>query len=205
MSDPAVITAQPSPSDPRVCLFTADRPILAGGSYRCADREVAQGSPLLKALFGLPGITQVWVEENRLSLEKSDPDPWSEIGREVGRILRDYFTTGGAVVPAAPLPKDAEERLRRIAVEVLDREINPSLAAHGGRAELVNVRGRDLDIRLVGGCQGCGAAQLTLTFGIEKRLRERLPELGRVVDVTDHAGGVRPFFAKGTTGASPLQ
>jgi len=46
-----------------------------------------------------------------------------------------------------------------------------------------------------GGCQGCASAQATLTLGIEKSIRQNVPEVTRVVDVTDHAGGENPYFS----------
>lgn len=79
--------------------------------------------------------------------------------------------------------------------EVLDKRINPSIAAHGGFAELVNVEGDTAIIRLGGGCQGCGMANATITAGIEKTLRELISEISHVVDVTDHASGENPYFS----------
>ena len=79
-------------------------------------------------------------------------------------------------------------------IQVLDSQINPSIAAHGGHAELVAVEGDTAYLRLSGGCQGCGMASVTLSQGIEVRLKESVPEILRVVDVTDHASGTNPYF-----------
>lgn len=79
--------------------------------------------------------------------------------------------------------------------EVLDKRINPSIAAHGGFAELVAVEGDTAVIRLGGGCQGCGMANATITAGIEKTLRELISDISHVVDVTDHASGENPYFS----------
>jgi Fe/S biogenesis protein NfuA len=87
---------------------------------------------------------------------------------------------------------------------VLAEEINPSLAGHGGRAELDGLEGRVARIRFVGGCQGCGAAQLTLAHGVRRTLLDRLPTLSDVRDVTDHAAGQRPYYPSGASGASPF-
>ncbi|WP_419842025.1 NifU family protein [Candidatus Poriferisodalis sp.] len=79
--------------------------------------------------------------------------------------------------------------------EVLTKRINPSIAAHGGFAELVSVEGDTVVVKLGGGCQGCGMANATVTAGIERTLRELIPEVERVVDLTDHASGENPYFA----------
>ncbi len=78
--------------------------------------------------------------------------------------------------------------------EVLTKRINPSIAAHGGFAELVSVEGDTVVVKLGGGCQGCGMANATVTAGIERTLRELIPEVERVVDLTDHASGENPYF-----------
>ena len=77
---------------------------------------------------------------------------------------------------------------------VLESQINPAIASHGGQASLVGVEGQDIYLRLGGGCQGCGMAQVTLTQGIEKALRDAVPEIGNIIDATDHASGSNPYF-----------
>lgn len=78
--------------------------------------------------------------------------------------------------------------------QVLTEQVNPSIASHGGAAELVSVDADTAYLRLMGGCQGCGMAQVTLKAGIERILLESIPELSSVVDVTDHASGENPYY-----------
>ncbi len=79
---------------------------------------------------------------------------------------------------------------------VLEQAVNPSIAAHGGRADLVAMDETQgiAYLRLSGGCQGCAMSRMTLTQGIEAALREEVPEITRVVDVTDHTGGANPYY-----------
>jgi Fe/S biogenesis protein NfuA len=88
------------------------------------------------------------------------------------------------------LDGSVEEKL----VTLLDGEINPSLATHGGFARLERIEGDVAYITMGGGCQGCGLAKLTLTEGIKATIEDRIPEIREVVDVTDHAAGENPFF-----------
>ena len=77
---------------------------------------------------------------------------------------------------------------------LLNEEINPSLAMHGGYAQLDRVEGDTAYVIMGGGCQGCGLAALTLTEGIKAQIENRIPEIREVVDVTDHASGLNPFY-----------
>jgi Fe/S biogenesis protein NfuA len=97
--------------------------------------------------------------------------------------------TGPGPSTAAPTGPVAER-----VISVLDHQINPAIAAHGGHAELVAVEDDTAYLRLSGGCQGCGMASVTLSQGIEVALRDNVPEISRVVDVTDHAAGANPYY-----------
>lgn len=79
--------------------------------------------------------------------------------------------------------------------QVLDTQINPAVASHGGVITLVDVDGDDVYIELGGGCQGCGMARVTLRQGVERMLREAVPDVGQIVDVTDHAAGANPYYS----------
>ena len=77
---------------------------------------------------------------------------------------------------------------------VLEHAINPVIAGHGGWVELVDVEDRDVHLSLGGGCTGCAMAQVTLRQSIEVELRNWVPDLGAVLDVTDHAAGDHPYY-----------
>lgn len=97
--------------------------------------------------------------------------------------------------PAMAAPQGTlEGPLAEQVSQVLIEAVNPAIAAHGGRAELVSVDGTIAYLKLGGGCQGCGMAQVTLKQGIERILKESIPELTDVVDVTDHASGTDPYY-----------
>lgn len=78
--------------------------------------------------------------------------------------------------------------------EVIDEVINPGIAAHGGWVELVDASDETIYIRFGGGCQGCAASQATLRMGIERMIREQVPAIQEIVDVTDHEAGLTPYY-----------
>ncbi len=122
----------------------------------------------------------------------------------------DYQTnaTGGQLTIKAPAikgkPPGASSNLAERVRYVLESEINPQIASHGGRVSLVEIdHAGVVTLQFGGGCHGCGMVDVTLKQGIERTLRERLPEVTQVRDITDHAKGSNPYFA-GKTGKSAL-
>jgi Fe/S biogenesis protein NfuA len=82
------------------------------------------------------------------------------------------------------------ERVR----DVLDSQVNPAIASHGGLISLVNVDDTEIYVEMSGGCQGCALSAATLRQGVERMLREAVPELTQVHDVTDHSSGENPYL-----------
>jgi Fe/S biogenesis protein NfuA len=118
----------------------------------------------------------------------------------------DDLMAGGLLVvnpnkpdPASPAiggraPVDLSGPVPQRVMQVIEQQINPAIAAHGGSAELVAVEEDTAYVRLGGGCVGCGMATVTLGQGIEVAILEAVPEVRQVVDVTDHASGTNPYY-----------
>ena len=117
--------------------------------------------------------------------------------------------TGGQLTIKAPgikgsePPADAgiEPRVKWL----LETEINPSLASHGGQVSLVEITEKfEVVLQFGGGCQGCGMADVTMKQGIQQTLSRSIPEITGVLDVTDHQSGSNPYYASGAAGESPV-
>ncbi len=87
--------------------------------------------------------------------------------------------------------------LKQKVQDLIDTMINPAVAGHGGFVELIDVQDSRVYLQMGGGCQGCGAADITLKAGIERLIKEELPEVIEVLDTTDHASGVNPYYSPG--------
>jgi len=78
---------------------------------------------------------------------------------------------------------------------VLEAEVNPQLAAHGGKVAVEEITADGVVLlRFGGGCHGCSMVDATLKQGVEKTLRERVPEITAVRDATDHSSGSNPYY-----------
>jgi Fe/S biogenesis protein NfuA len=117
---------------------------------------------------------------------------WSDDLMSGGLTVENPNTPSPAMgaPPAADLTGEVPQRV----VQVIEQQINPSIAMHGGSAELVAVEDSTAYVRLGGGCVGCGMATVTLSQGIEVAIVEAVPEIASVVDVTDHASGTNPYY-----------
>lgn len=99
-------------------------------------------------------------------------------------------TVDGPDIPEVDLTGTVEERVSQL----LEQAINPAIASHGGFASMAGVDGHIAYIEMGGGCQGCGLAAMTLRQGIETAIKQHVPEITEVVDVTNHAAGENPFY-----------
>ena len=182
-------------ANPATCKFTVDQPVYAGGSAYFGKRETAQLSPLARSIFEIPEVETVLIAENQITVTKAGFDPWPIIGKQIGAKIREHIRSGEPAVSedyVRALP--AEPELRKKVQDLLDREINPALGMHGGWVELIDVKKNAIYLRLGGGCQGCGAADVTLRQGIERSIRQMIPEVGEILDTTDHAAGRNPYY-----------
>jgi Fe-S cluster biogenesis protein NfuA len=178
------------------CRFIPDRPLNAGGSFYFDSADKAKGSPLAEELFAIPGIRAALITPSEVTVTKNARDEWPVIGKQIGAAIRKNITSGEpAIAPAVLANLPAETELRDRVQRVLDAEITPAVAAHGGSVSLMDVKGNTVFIRMGGGCQGCGSATATLRTGVETQIRFAVPEVGEIFDTTDHAAGRNPYFA----------
>ncbi len=126
-----------------------------------------------------------------------DSAPWMD----GATIDFEPTTTGGLLNVRAPRIKGvvpgADAGLVARVRYVLDAEVNPKLAAHSGHVTLISVEAdATVVLQFGGGCHGCGMVDVTLKQGVEKTLRERIPEITTVRDATDHSDGKKPYYKK---------
>ena len=162
--------ASPSPLDPRyeITIIEPDE--------KCAEDVVFDGY----------GFDVVMEPESAKLLEGARID-WIETLTESGFKVENPNL---APIGSKPLEGPLADRVR----QAIDQFVNPGVAQHGGHVTLVEVRDEIVYLQMGGGCQGCGMASVTLSQGIERILREQVPEIKGIQDVTNHAAGDNPYF-----------
>jgi Fe-S cluster biogenesis protein NfuA len=186
------IRAEVDQRDIHVCHFTVDRPVHSGTAV-FASADEAKGNDLAERLFKIPGITKVELDGYKVAVTQSGSEDWRQIGKRIGSAIRTFLNPPPEIAEGDRLPP---EEMRRRVQQVLDEMINPGVASHGGFVELLDVQDDSVYIRMGGGCQGCGAADMTLKMGIERLIRENVPQVREILDTTDHASGRNPYYAQ---------
>jgi Fe-S cluster biogenesis protein NfuA len=196
-SDTQQISITGQPITNATCKFVVEQPVYENASYYFGNAQVAKSSPLAERLFAIEGVVNLLVSHNEITVTKSSEVEWPVIGKEIGSAIREHVASGDAAVDdslegSIPPVDDLRERVDT----VLRNEINPAVASHGGVVDLINVEGNRVFLKMGGGCQGCGQASATLKHGVEQAIRAAVPEVGDIIDVTDHASGSNPYYAQ---------
>lgn len=194
------IRAELSLADPDTCKFTVSRSLHPGGPFFFGNKERAAGSPLGERLFALPGVANVLIAESVVTIGKEPSASWSGLKSAIGTAIRTQLLTGVPAILKMAAHASTQERsdaeLHAAVQELLDREVNRSIANHGGKISIVDVRQGKLFITMSGGCQGCASSQMTLRQGFEVMVKRVAPEIVEIVDATDHAAGKQPFYQR---------
>ena len=177
------------------CKFTVDRPVFPERSFNFADKERSKGSPLAERLFEIEEVSAVLISHDQVMVTKKGMDEWPPTAKKIGLAIREHLATGQAAVSDDALSSvPPAEEIRAKVQQVFEEEINPAVASHGGVIQLIDVKDNVVYIQMGGGCQGCGMADVTLKQGIETAIRAAIPEVGDILDVTDHAAGRNPYY-----------
>jgi Fe-S cluster biogenesis protein NfuA len=190
------IDASPSAMHPEQCTFRASEPLYPDASAWFGEREHSRGSPLVDAVFAIDGVADVLVNHDVVRLSLAGDADWESKIPLVGMAIRDALASGKPLIADEVRGSQlAPEELRRRVQQVLDTMINPAVASHGGFVNLLDVNNNTVFLEFGGGCQGCGMVSVTLKYGVERAIRDEVPEVGEILDTTDHASGRNPYYA----------
>lgn len=185
-------------SDPNMCRFQVNRPVLPDAAVVFNKGDETYSSPLADQLFAIDGITRIKIADDQITLSKNIAAPWPELAKFILPAIREPLLStqpavSAAAIEAAQLTPQAD--MAEAIEALLEQHINPALASHGGFVTLVKVDNKDVYIEMGGGCQGCAASQMTMKNGVETAIREICPDVGEIIDVTDHAAGTNPYYS----------
>ena len=123
-----------------------------------------------------------------------DPDSGDNVQEATVDYVEGLMGSGFKIERPRDLPEGVDGSLLDRVQHVLDEKINPAVSGHGGRVSLIDLKEKTVFLQLEGGCQGCGMADVTLKQGIEVMIKESVPEIEEIYDVTDHANGKNPYY-----------
>jgi Fe-S cluster biogenesis protein NfuA len=175
-------------------VLESETPLLGPGRHRFATPEEAQAHPVAAAVMSVPGVQEVILEGNAVIVLRRGDLPWEALEDRISYAIGTAVgldREGAADAVGEALPDD---QIFDLVARILERDINPAVAGHGGKVELIDVQDATIIVRMMGGCQGCGMANVTLRQGIEAQLRRVIPGLRGLRDITDHASGTNPYF-----------
>jgi Fe-S cluster biogenesis protein NfuA len=190
-----VLSAEPI--DEFRCTFVADRPFLLDEGPRKFTRpEEATEAPPAEAVLAVDGVSEVVFTGDRVTVVRDPAGPsWDDLIPRVQYALSAAVTSAAAVVDPDRAPALDDDAMYDEVEHIFQTQINPIVAQHGGAIDLIDVQDATVVIRMSGGCQGCGMANVTLRQGVEAALKKAIPTLAGIRDVTDHGSGANPYFA----------
>jgi Fe-S cluster biogenesis protein NfuA len=180
---------------PWVCKFTSDKTLHDGFAAYFGSREQSKDSPLAEALFTIEYVTELVIARHNVTVSVVPGSEWNLLLETIARILGKHVESGKSAVRTdfhKGLPSHQE--IMAVVTDLLETEINPYIAGHGGYIRVVDVQENNVYLQMEGGCQGCASYAFTLKFGVERAIRSILPLVGEILDETDHKAGVNPYY-----------
>jgi len=197
-SEKVLIKAEPAENGDQ-CKLMVNRSLFAGYSWFFKDFESAAGSPLAEKIFSSDLVDTLLIHNSTAIVTKFGgkmQGDWLPLAKQLGQIIREVLESGSPLLSDDIIKNlPPEEQVRKDIQKVIDTEVNPGVAAHGGKIVLTSVTGNSVTIQMGGGCQGCSAADLTLKQGIHSSFRKAVPYVGAIYDETDHAAGMNPYYS----------
>ncbi len=204
---PAQVFAELTPN-PASMKFVADRPLVdeMGTCVEFESLEETRGcSPLAEQLFQFPFVTNVFMMNDFVTVNKNEMVEWEEVTNELREFIRDHLSNGREVLTSMPDPKeekDSEKEAKgsesssnsveslfgdgpssphdgRIK-ELLSEYIAPAVQGDGGAIHFHSFQDGVVKLVLKGACSGCPSSNVTLKDGIEMLLKEHIPEVKMV-------------------------
>ena len=197
MTENIQITREVDRHNPKICRFTSVRTLYVG-TINISNAGDAKGLPLAEKVMCLSGVEKIQLIGHLLVVTRTADRQWKDLGKEIESVLTSYLISGLALTPDEVQEKMmlAGRNTKEKVQYLVDTQINPGVAEHGGSVQVVGVDEDSVYLRLHGGCQGCGAADFTLKQGIETIIKRAVPEIQQIIDLTNHQAGSNPYYRR---------
>jgi Fe-S cluster biogenesis protein NfuA len=186
--NPITIYSESTPN-PNVMKFVANK-ILATKTAEFKNIDESESSPLATALFEMPPVKEIFIDENYISVTKFDRFEWIEIGNDIRGFIREFIANGGIVLDDTKwieTPKQDQQEIKKFdtldvtsqqIINILEEYVKPAVQADGGNIlfESFNAEEKKVKVILQGACNGCPSSSFTLKNGIENMLKQMLDD-----------------------------
>src|SRR5262245_11752839 len=169
--------------NPESRKFMVSRPLIAEGSATFRRPPNEDAHILANYLLELEGVQSLFIIANFCTVTRMPGASWPELEAEVGRRLQAYFAHGGAPLIAPPLDAMHLDDTERKIVEVLEDVVRPAVQRDGGDIMFAGYSEGTVQLYMLGSCVGCPSSLATLKMGVEKLLKDAVPEVREVVAI----------------------
>jgi Fe-S cluster biogenesis protein NfuA len=172
--------------NPATLKFLPGRAVMPSGTANFTDSAAAARSPLAERLFGVSGVTGVFLATDFITVSKDENQDWYQLKPAILGVIMEHFTAGRPVVleeaasDAAPAAEGEDDELVVQIKELLDTRVRPAVAQDGGDIIFHGFEDGIVYLHMQGSCSGCPSSTATLKAGIENMLRHYIPEVHEV-------------------------
>ena len=181
------IQTEPTPN-PATLKFIPGKTVLGDGTLDFRDKSEATASPLAQRLFGVDGVTGVFLGSDFISVTKGEADEWQHIKPAILGAIMEHYLSGAPVVTDGEVSGEdahehydpADEDTVKTIKELLDTRVRPAVANDGGDIVFHGFKDGVVFLHMRGACSGCPSSTATLRHGIENLLRHFCPDVQEV-------------------------
>jgi Fe-S cluster biogenesis protein NfuA len=181
------IQTEPTPN-PATLKFIPGKTVLGDGTVDFRDKSEATTSPLAQRLFGVDGVTGVFLGSDFISVTKSEGDEWQHIKPAILGAIMEHYMSGAPIIDAGETPADdvhgdydaKDEDTVKTIKELLDTRVRPAVANDGGDITFHGFKDGVVFLHMRGACSGCPSSTATLRHGIENLLKHFCPDVQEV-------------------------
>jgi Fe-S cluster biogenesis protein NfuA len=174
--------------NPVTLKFLPGRSVMGEGTFEARDSVESQHSPLAQRLFGIAGVSGVFLGSDFITVTKAAGE-WQHIRPAILGAIMEHFMSGAPVITSDAIPANPDEAEFFDAVdaatvatikELLETRIRPAVAGDGGDITFRGFRDGTVFLAMKGSCAGCPSSTATLKHGIQNLLRHFLPDVREV-------------------------
>lgn len=167
--------------NPATLKFLPGRMVMESGTANFPTAEGASRSPLAERLFGVEGVTGVFLGSDFVTVTKDPDHEWHVLKPAILGVIMEHFTAGRPVInddaPAGTESAEEDDEIVAQIKELLETRVRPAVAQDGGDIIFRGFEDGIVYLHMQGSCSGCPSSTATLKAGIENMLRHYVPEV----------------------------